>query len=432
MGDNLQETKDLSGRLIVTTKDNPHPQKFPALISLANDQFRCQRCQMVNCQSTYSITPQLFYCPECLVLGRLTNQDYLIAYPEQNDFIVPPHPLTWTGTLTPKQHAISCQLCQVQMNKQEHLVWAVTGSGKTEMLFAMLAQAISQGERIALTAPRVDVCNELYPRIKAAFRTTGVSLLHGQGANHYYYSQILICTVHQLLKFRAAFDLLVLDECDSYPYVNNPLLHQAVQQAVKKRHTLIYLSATPSPEYQQQIAQGQLNYSLLNRRFHGHDLPEPQFRLILRQRFNCLNKQLLHSITTLYQKQQRFLLFVDSIKQAEFISQLLHQELPNLQQTFVHAKDPLRGQKVQAFRDNQWQALVTTTILERGVTFFNIDVMVWQADSRRFNAQTLIQIAGRAGRSAEHSDNQVIFFAKQYTLAIDQAIRQIRRLNQDE
>lgn len=386
---------------------------------------------MINDQSVYTIYPGLFYCPACLGLGRLTNQDYLLAYPEQNNFSIQPSPLTWTGTLTHKQQQISQKLCQVHQQKQEHLVWVVTGSSKTEMLFAMIAQAVVQGERIALVAPRVDVCNELYPRIKAAFKAVSICLLHVQGAEIYHYTQILICTVHQLLKFRQAFDLLVLDECDSYPYVNNLMLHQAVLQALKLRHTLIYVSATPSWEYQQRIAHQQLNYSLLNRRFHGQDLPEPQFRLIYTQHVGKINRQLRRCLNNLAQIQQRFLLFVSIIREAELLSQLIKKQLPQLKQTFVHTNAPLRGSKIQAFREGKWQALVTTTVLERGVTFFDIDVIVWQADLPRFNTQTLIQIASRAGRSAQHSDNQVIFFAEKYTQAINQAISQIRKLNHD-
>lgn len=92
-----------------------------------------------------------------------------------------------------------------------------------------------------------------------------------------------------------------MDECDSYPYVNNLMLHQAVRQALKLRHTLIYLSTTPSWEYQQRIAHQQLNYSLLNRRFHGQDLPEPQFRLIYSQQVGKLNRQLRRCLNNLTQ-----------------------------------------------------------------------------------------------------------------------------------
>ena len=73
----MSQQENLSGRLIVTTAADQHDHKFPALIRLANNQFCCQRCQTINDQSVYTIYPGLFYCPACLGLGRLTNQDYL-------------------------------------------------------------------------------------------------------------------------------------------------------------------------------------------------------------------------------------------------------------------------------------------------------------------------------------------------------------------
>ena len=56
-----------------------------------------------------------------------------------------------------------------QKIRENRLVWAVTGAGKTEMLFAVLHQTLQEGGRIALASPRVDVCLELFPRIQAVF-----------------------------------------------------------------------------------------------------------------------------------------------------------------------------------------------------------------------------------------------------------------------
>ena len=103
--------------------------------------------------------------------------------------------------------------------------------------------------------------------------------------------------------------------------------------------------------------------------------------------------------------------------------------LPTLSQNFVHAKDPQRVTKVAAFRRGHWQALITTTVLERGEYILIIDVIVWQADNERFNMQTLVQIAGCAGRSAQYSNNQVTFYGRKYTRAIQQAITTIIELN---
>ncbi|UQS83305.1 DEAD/DEAH box helicase family protein [Bombilactobacillus thymidiniphilus] len=422
------QNKELSGRLLVLRQPLVN-RSVPALTEIDENTLLCQRCQMSIAKKIYYLGSNTFYCPHCLFLGRLTNKDYLWAVPEINAFPKQSAPLVWQGKLTTQQQIVAQKLCLAEQNNQDYLVWAVTGSGKTEMLFLVLEQAIKKQKRIALVAPRVDVCTELYPRLQQAFAQVSIQLLHGQGAHDYHYTQLLVCTVHQLLKFRQAFDVLILDECDSYPYANNVLLHRAVEQAVKSTHTIIYLSATPSSEYQQLIHKNKLAYSILNRRFHGKDLPVPHFYLCSKKNKHQLPVKLVSRLQNLVTTKQRFLLFVDRILQAEQISQFLQKKLPQLEQTFVHSKDPKRQQKVAAFRKGQRQALVTTTVLERGVTFKNIDVIVWQADSQRFDSQSLIQIAGRAGRSSEFSDNKVSFYATTYNKAIDQAIKTIKKLN---
>ena len=112
-------------------------------------------------------------------------------------------------------------------------MWAVTGAGKTEMLFAVLHQTLQEG-RIALASPRVDVCLELFPRIQAVFPHEAIALLHGNSQESYRYTKLVICTTHQLLKFHQAFDLLIVDEVDSFPFVNNEHLYYGVRNARKK------------------------------------------------------------------------------------------------------------------------------------------------------------------------------------------------------
>ncbi|MEY8741167.1 helicase-related protein [Bacillales bacterium AN1005] len=61
-------------------------------------------------------------------------------------------------------------------------------------------------------------------------------------------------------------------------------------------------------------------------------------------------------------------------------------------------------------RNKEIKLLITTTILERGVTFPNIDVAVLGAEDAVFTASALIQIAGRAGRSVKNPFGDVAFF----------------------
>lgn len=60
-------------------------------------------------------------------------------------------------------------------------------------------------------------------------------------------------------------------------------------------------------------------------------------------------------------------------------------------------------------RDGDFQYLVTTTILERGVTFAGLNVLVLGADDELFNSASLVQIAGRVGRSTQCPDGDVVF-----------------------
>ncbi|MEL1196240.1 DNA/RNA helicase, partial [Staphylococcus epidermidis] len=73
--------------------------------------------------------------------------------------------------------------------------------------------------------------------------------------------------------------------------------------------------------------------------------------------------------------------------------------------------------------------LITTTVLERGVTFKNIAVFVLGAEHVVFTESVLVQIAGRAGRQQEHAANPVYFFYADYTVAIQRACQQIKRQN---
>lgn len=76
----------------------------------------------------------------------------------------------------------------------------------------------------------------------------------------------------------------------------------------------------------------------------------------------------------------------------------------------VHAEDPTRKEKVQQLRNEEILGLLTTTILERGITIANVQVAVVGAESPIFTADALIQIAGRVGRSELYPTGDVVFF----------------------
>ena len=80
-------------------------------------------------------------------------------------------------------------------------------------------------------------------------------------------------------------------------------------------------------------------------------------------------------------------------------------------------------------RQEKYDFLLTTTILERGVTFKDIDVFVLGAEDRTFTEAALVQIAGRAGRHKDFPSGTVLFFHYGQTKALKGAIRQIKKMN---
>ncbi|CAI2573905.1 ComF operon protein 1 [Apilactobacillus kunkeei] len=80
-------------------------------------------------------------------------------------------------------------------------------------------------------------------------------------------------------------------------------------------------------------------------------------------------------------------------------------------------------------REQRKLFLITTTILERGVTFPGIDVIVFGAEDEVFSTSSLVQIAGRVGRKLDRPTGEVLFLAEENTLAIKSAINQIKYMN---
>ena len=84
--------------------------------------------------------------------------------------------------------------------------------------------------------------------------------------------------------------------------------------------------------------------------------------------------------------------------------------------------------KVQQFRDRSIRLLVTTTILERGVTVPRSDVFVLDAHTSIFDEASLVQMA-RCAPLRDDPHGRVWLAAPEYTHSQSAAIRQIRTMN---
>ncbi|QID16113.1 MULTISPECIES: helicase-related protein [unclassified Paenibacillus] len=329
--------------------------------------------------------------------------------------------------------AFRSRFCRSASPLPAFLIWAVTGAGKTEMVFPLLESVLSRGGRVLVAAPRRDVVLELAPRVRRAFPDQQVVALYGGSSQRWESGSITLATTHQLLRFREAFDLVVVDEIDAFPYAGDPLLARAAAAVCRRGAPVILLTATPGRTLRRLALCGRLPHAKVPVRYHGHALPVPQrlacppaARLI---EAGSLPRSLAKAIRISLARDAQIFVFVSRIRQVEPLTARFAAWFPGTEVAGTHSGDPERGDKVLRFRERAIRLLVTTTILERGVTVPKSDVFVLDANDRIFGEASLVQIAGRAGRSADDPGGRVYFAAPEYTGSQAGAIRQIHSMN---
>ncbi|WP_307794890.1 helicase-related protein [Alkalihalobacillus sp. BA299] len=303
----------------------------------------------------------------------------------------------------------------------------ICGSGKTEMLFQGMAKAIAARKRVLVAAPRTDVVIELTPRLKAAFPTTSVVSLYGGSEDKGKDGQLVISTTHQLLRYRNYFDVVIVDEVDAFPYSYDKSLQFAVQKAQKDNGVTVFLTATPSAELKK------IPQVKVPKRYHGYPLPVPKFQWCGNWKKQLNKKRLPLSVERWLKERsenrKQVFLFVPAIEVGEQLVRIL--SMQGIDYESVHAEDEARHQKVEKFRKGEIQLLITTTILERGVTVPNIDVAVLGAEDVIFTESALVQIAGRVGRHNDFPSGDIVFFHFGKTMAMIEAKRHIEKMNEE-
>ncbi|MGG0814084.1 helicase-related protein [Paenibacillus alvei] len=319
------------------------------------------------------------------------------------------------------------------VSKGAFLLWAVTGAGKTEMIFPLVEDTLLQHGRVLIATPRRDVVLELKPRIEKAFPRNKVVTLYGGSPERWREGDITLATTHQLLRFEEAFDLVIIDELDAFPYHNNPVLQRTAERACRPGGVFVFLSATPPEKMQKNVRSGRLSHARIPVRYHQHPLPIPA-HITMSTVAQCLSvnnlpaillARMSHSVT----RGAQLFVFLARIRQVEPMVRLLRQHIQGVLIEGTSAADENRGDKVLQFRDRRIRLLVTTTILERGVTVPMSDVFILDADDRLFDAASLVQMAGRAGRSKDDPSGTVVFGSPQWNRSQRSAVRQIRDMN---
>ncbi|MBP5091600.1 MAG: DEAD/DEAH box helicase [Bacilli bacterium] len=323
--------------------------------------------------------------------------------------------------LSEEQERLSKAIIENFDNGIDTLVYAVCGSGKTEISYGIIARSMAKGLRVGFALPRRDVVIELFYRLKDAFPSNRVVAVYG-GNTARLEGDCIILTTHQLYRYPNYFDLLVMDEIDAFPFKGNDVLIAMYKRSLKGH--CVMMSATPSEAIKREFKQPGHAILELHTRFHKQPIPVP--KTVIRPplfRFLFVIRRLLK-----YQWEGKpCLIFVPTVEKAFE----LFREISLLVKggDYVSSKRAGREEVIDAFKKGKTAYLVTTAVLERGVTVRNVQVIIYGADEKIYDSAALIQIAGRVGRKKGATVGDVFFLAKKESKSMRKAIREIEFCN---
>lgn len=253
---------------------------------------------------------------------------------------------------------------------------AVCGAGKTEICYEMIKCLLNEGKKVGWAIPRRQVVIELGERIKSNFNNLKVVYVC-EGYTEDILGDLVICTTHQLFRYHNYFDYLIVDEPDAYPFSNSDLLKGIMLTSFKKH--VVFMSATYDTSLLDIL--GNFTHLRLPLRPNLKPLPIPYVRRTIFEILIDLKKN----------KERKNLIFVPTKRIAKYLSILF--KIP-----CITSKTIEKDRIIDCFRNGDINTLISTTVLERGVTFENCFVYVLWADHPVFNRASLIQISGRVMR----------------------------------
>ena len=381
---------------------------MPSIDCETTKEYKCPVC---GNQDTYSIglingKP---YCRRCISF-KGEGANYYDSFPKRA-------PLFLSYDLSQEQNELSQRLVSNYDNGINSLVYAVCGSGKTEICLSLIEHCITKGLKVGFAVPRRSVCYELFCRFRNIFRKNKVVSVYG-GHHKTIEGDIVCLTTHQLFRYPNYFDLLIMDEIDAFPFKGNDILQSMFEKSIKGNYVL--LTATPTDELLKEFSKPGKDLLKLFVRFHHNPLPVP--KIILGNDFN-LHYILIKQLKEFLSKNLQVFIFVPTIENSINLSRFLKLFFHN--GTYVNSKRDNNEEIIEDFREKKYQYLVTTAVLERGITVKNLQVIVFHADSTIYDDHALVQIAGRVGRKKDAPEGEVILIGKTKTKHMERAISDI-------
>ena len=341
---------------------------------------------------------------ECLDCGNKGSTLYYVERPIKYH----KHTVYYEFSLSKEQKDASLFFLNHLINHKNAYLNAVCGSGKTEIMYESILYALNNRMKVLIAIPRKEIVKELYDRLKKVFRDTKIKYL--DGTHHDDNAELIISTVNQLIHYEDEFDLVILDEADAYPFASNEYLHRLLHKSIKKDGVLFLMSATKK----ERIPYDKFT---IKKRYHKHNLSMPNLIKI-----DCENMAKNSVFIKILNNERKHIIYVPTIAYAKTLSKELNID-------YITSKNTNQEKLIKMLKSGYLKNIISTTILERGITVRDVDVIVLESDDRVFTHQTLIQICGRVGRSYEDPYGNIYFFYRRNSLKFYIVTKYIEKMN---
>ncbi|NAR28347.1 ATP-dependent DNA helicase RecG [Acinetobacter haemolyticus] len=305
-----------------------------------------------------------------------------------------------------------------QQQPMLRLVQGDVGAGKTLVAAIAACHALEAEWQVALMAPTEILAEQHYLNFKRWFEPLGIDVawLSGkqkgkartQAEQHIRegHSQLIVGT-HALFQDNVAFSklgLVIIDEQHRFGVDQRlALRNKGADQFTP--HQLV-MTATPIPRTLAMSAYGDLDTSVIDELPPGRTpiqtvtIPlDRREEVLQRIAQNCREGKQAYWVCTLVEQSETL-----DAQAAEATYQEIKERFPDLNVGLVHGKMKADEKQavMQAFKDNQLQLLIATTVIEVGVDVPNTSIMVIE-NAERLGLSQLHQLRGRVGRGATAS-----------------------------
>lgn len=378
--------------------------------------MECKRCG--NKDPTYFYKGSKgYYCRKCVGFKRLLLNEELESKNYQIQELVSEYHFDYP--LTKYQKEASNKTLSYLKENLDVLLYCVCGAGKTEIVVESISDYLKRGLKVCYAISRREVVIELSSRFSSIFTKAKVTSVYGDHSDELD-GDLVCCTTHQLFRYYQTFDLLIIDEVDAFPLSGNETLMNICLRSCKGN--IIYSTATLNSF---------LNKYLRIRKYKKVSLYiRPSLKPLIVPKViygtNIINYVYLFGL--LKKEINQCIIFCSSKKLCYRLYRI-YKTFFNT--TYVYSDLEKRNTNILDFKNKKYKYIFSTTVLERGITIKNVDVIILYDRKMAFNKASLIQMCGRVGRSINNPYGNCYILTSNLSKEISGCVKEIKRANKE-